>query len=247
MRSRILLAILILFLISISGVNALSNHFPWFGHQDVFFGNASSDINDYKIIDQVPERDIQHMLISPPFDSSTGEVLLGNWIIPIDTLDTNILAPGLWRFRIYSHASTSSGLTKLHFYAINRSSSGTETDLFFGQAILLDIERGDIPAEYLLSYARKNYTKFFENDRLVIKINASTDNANSRTITIDLGGNTNASMVSIGYFTSPVIVDETLIFYNPTTDVKPEHVQIIKEFWWIPAMTLGMIYIFGRR
>lgn len=71
--------------------------------------------------------------------------------------------------------------------------------MFYGNAITTDIERGTTPTEYLTSYARRNYTTFFTGDRLVIRANASTTVASART-TMEVAGNTNASMVSVSYF-----------------------------------------------
>lgn len=191
------LIIAILFLVSTASAGTA---YCWSHQQDVFFWYASSDIAGYRIMDQIPERAVQHTLTSTPFSSSSGEVTLGTWATPNANPDTNTLAPGLWRFRVYAKTSSDSGTTTLKFYAINRSSAGVETNLFYGNAITRDINSGTTPAEYLISYARRNYTHFNTGDRIVIRINASTNNAAARTVSFDVGGNTNASMVQIGYF-----------------------------------------------
>jgi len=82
---------------------------------------------------------------------------------------------------------------------VNRSSTGVETDLFYGNAITRDINTLD-PTEQLLSYARRNVTTMFSGDRLVIKVNASTTSVTARTVYMWLGGNTNTSMVQASNF-----------------------------------------------
>jgi hypothetical protein len=88
----------------------------------------------------------------------------------------------------------------MHFRIFNRSSSGTVTFLFFGNAITRDISAGTTPALYEVNYARRNATTFFVGDRLGVQVNVSTDNAASRTVSLDVAGNTNATMVSNAYW-----------------------------------------------
>jgi hypothetical protein len=180
----------------------VSGAFPWCAQQDVFFWNASSDIAGYKVIDHIPQLAPQSSITTPAFTKSSGEITIGTWITPIGSPGDE-LGPGLWRFRTYASSSVTSGATTLRFYAINRSASGVETALFFGNAITTDIDATGAPKEYLTSYARRNSTTLFPGDRLVIRVNASTDSSSSRTLTYEMAGNTNASMVSIGYFLCP--------------------------------------------
>jgi hypothetical protein len=176
--------------------------FPWCAQQDLFFWNASSDIPGYKVLDHIPQLAPQSSITTPSFAVSSGEITLGTWATPSGKPGAE-LAPGLWRFRTYAYASSTSGTTSLRFYAINRSASGIETPLFFGNAITRDIDATGVPQEYLTSYARRNSTTLFPGDRLLIRVNASTNSASARTITYEMAGNTNASMVSIGYFQCP--------------------------------------------
>lgn len=173
---------------------------PWCADQDIFFWNASSDISGYRTIAHVPEMDSQRSITSAPFSSGSGEITLGTWITPSGHPGVSTIGPGLFRFRTYAYSSSSSGTTTLKFYIINRSSDGTETNLFYGNAITRDIDKTTLPSEYLTSYARRNYTSLFTGDRLVIRVNASTTSAVARTVTMEVAGNTNASMVSVGYF-----------------------------------------------
>jgi hypothetical protein len=178
--------------------------FPWCAQQDVFFWNASSDIAGYKVLDHIPQLASQSSITTAPFTASSGEITLGTWATPIGSPGDE-LAPGLWRFRTYAYSSSTSGITSIRFYAINRSASGVETTLFFGNAITNDIEATGTPKEYLTSYARRNSTTIFPGDRLLIRVNASTDSSSARTLTYELAGNTNASMGSIGYFLCPAL------------------------------------------
>jgi hypothetical protein len=192
---------IIILLLAVAVITSLAAAtFPWCADQDVFFWNASSDISGYRVMNHTPELDSQRSITTPSFSSSSGEIVVGTWATPIGSPGVNTLAPGLWRFRSYAYSSSTSGSTTLKFYAINRSSSGTETNLFYGNAITQDIDATGLPAEYLTSYARRNSTTFFNGDRLVIRVNASTSSSSARTITYLLAGNTNASMVSISYF-----------------------------------------------
>jgi len=190
------LVCLVILVLCVFPVNAIQ----WCDNQDIFFWNASSDITGYRIIDNVPERVLQRNITTPSFSSASGEIIVGQWVTPIGSPGVYTLDPGLWRFRTYAYTSTTSGLTTLKFYVINRSASGVETNLFYGNAITKDIDATGIPLEYLTSYARRNSTTMFAGDRLVIRVNASTSSASARTLTYEMAGNTNASMVSVSHF-----------------------------------------------
>jgi hypothetical protein len=192
----------LLILLLIPTASALDD-WDWCADQDVFFWNASSDISGYRILDHRPEIDSQRSITTPSFSSSSGEIVVGSWVTPVGSPGVSMLAPGQWRFRTYAYSSSTSGVTTLEFYAINRSSTGVETNLFFGNAITQDIDATGTPNEYLTSYARRNYTTMFPGDRLVIRVNASTTSSSARTLTYLLAGNTNASMVSVSYFICP--------------------------------------------
>jgi hypothetical protein len=177
--------------------------YSWCGRQDVFFYNQSSNLTGYQKLNNVPERDIQRNITSSSITSSSGEVTLGTWITDAGSPGTTSLAPGSWDFRSYFTASSSAGNTRANYRIFNQTPNGTKTWLFFGSAITKDIISGTIPGEYQTSYARRNYTTFYPGDRLGIQINVSTDSASARTVTMDMAGNTNASMVSISYFLCP--------------------------------------------
>lgn len=197
MTRKLILALALLLALTASGVSA---EWPWCADQDIFFWNASSDITGYRVMDHIPELASQKQITSASFSSSSGEVIVGTWATPIGSPGVSQIGPGLFRFRTYASASSSSSVTTLKFYIINRSATGTETNLFYGNAITRDIDQTTVPAEYLTSYARRNYTTLFPGDRLVIRVNASTTSASPRTVTMEVAGNTNASMVSVSYF-----------------------------------------------
>lgn len=195
-----LLLLVIIALLMVMPASAID--FPWAGHQDIMLWNASSDISGYRMMDHVPERDIQHSIKSPSVNAATGEKTLGTWLTPPFSVETTI-APGRWIFRTYMVASSDSGTTSVHYRIFNQSSDGTITFLFFGNAISEDVNQGTVPSEYNLYYARRNITTLFPGDRLGIQMNVSTNSAAYRLVTIDVGGNTNASYVSTGYWIHP--------------------------------------------
>jgi hypothetical protein len=170
----------------------------WCADQDIFFRNDSSDIAGYSVIDHIPQiASTQYKTVSVSSDTGTKE--LGRWVTPSGSPGVTLIGPGLWRFRVYLNVSSASGTTNYEFKIFNRSSDGTETDLFYGKVIGTDIN--DLtPTEHLISYARRNYTTMFNGDRLVIKVNASTSSVAARNAWISLAGNTEASMVGVSYF-----------------------------------------------
>lgn len=208
MPKRVLAALLIV-VFCIAPVLSADTDLPWCADQDIFFYNSSSDISGYRVMSNVPEIAPQAQISTASFDSGDGEVILGTWATPVGHPGVTTLGPGLWRFRTYAFASSSTGETTLEFYVINRSASGVETNLFYGNAITRDIDRGTTPTEYLTSYTRRNYTTFFSGDRLVIRVNASTTSGTNRIVTMDVAGNTNASMVSVSYFLCDSILAES--------------------------------------
>jgi hypothetical protein len=226
----------------------------WCGRQDVFFYNATGD-TAYMKLNNIPERSAQTQITSASITSSSEEVTLGTWITDTGAPGTTTLAPGSWDFRNYFTASSSAGKTTANFRIFNQTSNGTKTWLFFGSAITEDINSGIVPAKYQISYARRNYTTFYPGDRLGIQINVTTDSASARTVTMDLAGNTNASMVSIAYFlcptatttTAPAAVATWQPEINPSTDIKTDWMALINQWWWLPVIMLIMIWLFGRK
>jgi len=229
---------------------------PWCARQDLFFYNASSDISGYRKLKNYPELDSQRSITSASITSSSGEVTLGTWITEPDRPGEIMLAPGIWDFSNYLRVSSDAGITLADIRVFNQTSNGTKTWFWYGNAIISDINKGIIPQKYELTYARRNLTQFFAGDRLGIQINVSTDADSARTVTMDMAGNTNASMVSIAYFlcpdtatptTAPATVQTWQPEINPSTDIKTDYMTLIMTWWWLPVLMLAMIYLFGRK
>jgi hypothetical protein len=189
-----LLAVLLIALVIPSGAAA----FPWCGIQELFFWNESSDVDGYRVLDHIPELTDQ-VEVNVTVSSSTGSKQLGAWLSPAGSPGVATIEPGFWRFRTFHNVSSQVGTTTIEFYIMNRSADGTETNLFYNKAITEDVNSLD-PAEYLLSYARRNSTTLFTGDRLLLKVNASTSSTTARTVYMWLGGNTNTSMAQASNF-----------------------------------------------
>jgi hypothetical protein len=173
----------------------------WCAKQDIFFRNDSSDIPGYFVADHRPQiESTKYKVVS--VSSGTGEKTLGSFATIDGSPGVTSIGPGLWRFRVYLNVSSASGNTSFLFKIFNRSSTGVETDLFYGHVIGADI--GDLTTtEHLISYARRNYTTIFPGDRLVIKVNASTSSVAARDAYMAVAGNSYASMVESGYYLCP--------------------------------------------
>lgn len=198
-----LVATTLLFLIVVVPAQA-GSPIPWCQQQDLFFWNASSaDISGYRILENYPELVSDRIIVSPSVSSATGEKTIATFIVPKNELqNSSTIYPGLWRFRGYFNVSSDVGITRVHYYLINRTSTGTEKVLFYGTAISQDIN-GATPSEFLHSYARRNTTDLFPGDRFAIRINVSSTSTTPRTVTFNIGGNERTSMVAMAYFHCP--------------------------------------------
>jgi hypothetical protein len=196
----LIVALLCAVVILISPVGALSP-IPWCAQQDLFFFNQSSaDIAGYRVLQNYPELSNERVLKSPGVTAASGEKTIATFIVPEgEFYKDNSIQPGLWRFRGYFNASSAVGDTTVKYYLINRTSTGTETVLFYGNAITQDINTLDM-SEYLTSYARRNATALFPGDRLAIRVNVSTTSTAARNVHMAVAGNLHASMVSMAYF-----------------------------------------------
>lgn len=196
---------LMLMCLPVVAIEAAGIEYPWCAQQDIFFRNDTSDIADHKIISHKPEL-ASTQIISVSLNSDTSPKTLSMWITPNGSPGNLTLAPGLWRFRAYYNVSSTVGITTAEYKVYNHHANGTETDLFYGQVISNDVN-SLTPIEYLNSYARRNYTYFNTGDRLEIRVNASTDSQVNRTLTMSVAGNTQASMVTVGYFVCHALED----------------------------------------
>lgn len=187
---------------------AAGEDYPWCAQQDIFFRNDSSDIAGYAIADHIPEL-ASTKVRSVSVSSANSPQRLAVFATKAGSPGVDTIAPGLWRFRTYLNVSSATGVTTFEFIPYIRSSSGVETQLFYGQ--VLSNEVNSLTAtENLISYARRNYTQLSPGDRLVIKVNASTTSVTARTAYISLAGNTQASMVAVSYFLCPEVSEEDI-------------------------------------
>jgi hypothetical protein len=197
----------LLILLLIPTVSAWDD-WPYCGDQSLFFRNDSSDIAGYYVLDHRPEIASEYAR-KVAVSSGTGPKTIGKWVLPSTWQNVSVIAPGLWRFRMYHNVSSAVGMTTFEYAVFNRSASGVETNLFFQKSITTDVD-SLTPTEYLTSYARRNYTALFPGDRLLIRVNASTTSVTERDAWITVAGNSRASMVDMEYFLCPALD-------NPTT------------------------------
>lgn len=204
------LAILIIFF-SVAPVLAWDD-WPYCGDQSLFLRNDSSDIAGYYVLDHRPQIASEYAR-KVEVSSATGPKTIGKWVLPSTWQNVSVLAPGLWRFRMYHNVSSAVGVTTFEYALFNRSASGVETNVFFQKSITTDVD-SLTPIEYLTSYARRNYTELFPGDRLVLRVNASTNSVTPRDAWITVAGNSRTSMVDMEYFLCPALD-------NPETTTSP--------------------------
>lgn len=166
-----------------------------------FFWNDSSDFGtSYNKFATYPQLQDQK-LYSATVTAAGGEKSLGSFLTdPFP--NGKILAPGLTRYRVYLNTSSDVGVTTFNFIPYNVSPNGNETRMFFGVPWSVDINT-QTPTEYLISYARRNYTYFLPGERLLIRVNVSTTSVVSRTGFMSVAGTSYASMGQIGYWECP--------------------------------------------
>ena len=194
---------LVVFCLFVGGVSALlppvaPPNIPITGDVNFFFWNDSSDFGiTYNKLATYPQLQ-DEVIYSATVSQSTGEKTIASFISePFPT--GKILEPGLTRYRMYLNTSSDVGITTFNFIPYNVSSTGIETRMFFGVPQTVDINT-QVSSEYLVSYARRNYTYFLPGERLLIRANLSTTSVVSRTGYISVAGTTSASMVQIGYW-----------------------------------------------
>lgn len=164
-----------------------------------FFWNDSSDFgSSYNKFATYPQLQ-DGAIFSTTVSSTTGERTIGDFITePLPAGKT--LFPGLTRYRVYLNVSSAVGTTTYNFIPYNVSVDGTETRMFFGTPMVIDVDNIATPNEYLVSYARRNYTEFLPGERLLIRVNASTTSTVARTAYLNVAGTQYASMAHIGYW-----------------------------------------------
>ena len=222
---------------------------PWCDKPDLFFWwNDTGDITNYRTMNNVPEiRD--QIFTQVTVDQERGPAPLGCWSTPAAKPGVTWIAPGIWRFRTYHNVSPAVGNSYIQFQVFNRSLDGTETDLFYGLILTKEINTLTTE-EYLTSYAKRNWTKLFTGDRLVIKAFGCTTSVNARTISMAVAGNTNASMVSMGWLMCDDDCGSSMIGLAGSGALPPEDDT---DMLLMAAITGGMVagvtvaYLFRKR
>jgi hypothetical protein len=209
-----------------------------------FFWNDSSDAgapyNKFATYPQLQDGAIFSTTVS----STTGERTIGDFITePFPAEKT--LFPGLTRYRVYLNVSSAVGATTYNFIPYNVSVDGTETRMFFDTPQTVDIDNIATPTEYLVSYARRNYTEFLPGERLLIRVNASTTSTVARTAYLNVAGTQYASMAQIGYWDcaepTPTLTPTPIPNLPAPPTVPPE----IPWYNWI-LLGLFVAYLLGR-
>jgi len=232
-----------------AGAATAHDELPWCDKPDLFFWwNDTGDITNYRTMNNVPEiRD--QIFTQVTVDQERGPAPLGCWSTPAAKPGVTWIAPGIWRFRTYHNVSSAVGNSYIQFQVFNRSLDGTETDLFYGLILTKEINTLTTE-EYLTSYAKRNWTKLFTGDRLVIKAFGCTTSVNARTISMALAGNTNASMVSMGWLMCDDDCGSSMIGLAGSGALPPEDDT---DMLLMAAITGGMVagvtvaYLFRKR
>lgn len=211
---------------------------PLSGDVNFFFWNDSSDFgttyNKFSTYPQLQDT----VYYSQTVSQATGEKTIGNFATDAFP-NGQVLAPGLTRYRVYLNTSSDVGVTTFNFIPYNVSSTGVETRMFFGVPRSVDINT-QTPTEYLISYARRNYTYFLPGERLLIKVNLSTTSVVSRTGYIGIAGTSYASMAQIGYWlpnTSSPITN-----YNESYAYSPSSATPLSQ-WVVIALTAIGLFV----
>lgn len=168
------------------------------GDVNFFFWNDSSNVQDHPNRFATYPQLQDTKLFSATVTSSGGDVIVGDFLTDPFT-NGRVLAPGLTRYRIYANVTSDVGTTTLNFLPFIHYANGTDERLFFGISRTVDINTPAM-AEYLISYARRNYTAFPPGSSLFIRVNASTTSVVSRTVNLGVAGTSMASMAQIGYW-----------------------------------------------
>lgn len=193
-------AVLFLFPTGVSAAFSEGVEYPMCGDMNLFFWNDSSDLGpSYNKLSTMPQKEAAKIL-SATTSSSTVAQTVGSFVTePFP--DGKVLMPGLTCYRVYLNVSSAVGITTFDFIPYNVSADGlTETRMFFGVPMTLDVNDNQVASEYLVSYARRNYTYFLPGERLLIRANISTTSTAPRTGYLNIAGTNAASMVSVGYW-----------------------------------------------
>jgi hypothetical protein len=171
---------------------------PVEGDTNFFFWNDSSFVgghmNRFATYPQLQDT----KLMSATVTAAGGDVTIGEFITD-PFVGGHSMSPGLTRYRIYANVTSDVGITSLNFLPFIHHANGTDERLYYGVSRTVDINTPTM-AEYLISYARRNYTIFEPGSSLFIRVNASTNSVVARTVNLGVAGTSTASMAVIGYW-----------------------------------------------
>lgn len=177
---------------------------PWCEMEDLLLTNITdSNITQYnKLLNYPPIQPQQSFEVK--VSQAQGEVYIGGYITEPFPSGIYIL-PAIFRARTQHYVESASGTTTVIYKVYNYTASGTEIGpLFYETWRSDDINNvGTVPTEYITNYARRNTTKLFPGDRLLIKMYGQTTNVPSTTLGTTFTGNVNVSYITSGYFYCP--------------------------------------------
>lgn len=251
MRQAAFLLLLILLLCPLASASpplVSDPEIPVCGDVNFFFWNDSSDYGvSYQRLATYPQLQ-DESIFRANVSSGTGPKTIATFITDEFT-EGATMAPGLSRFRLFANVTSTSGITTVESIPYKVSKDGTETRLWFGESRTTDIdETSTTPTEYLKSYARRNYTYFEPGSRYMIRMNASTTVASARTISLEVAGTSQASMVSTGYW----LCDEHGNPIDPTTTrappaipnlPAPAYAQDIPWYVWVLILIVAYLVV----
>lgn len=225
----------------------------WCGKQDLFYWNETSDVSGYQVLHNYPQLSDEAYNYTS-VSSAVGEKTVAQYISPAFESPV-VIAPGLWLFTSYFNVSSAVGITQYQFRVFNRSSAGINTNLFYGHAIIEDVN-SLTPELHLLTYARRNWTWLNAGDRLVIQVNASSTSVVARNAWISISGNLHASSVEVGQFlccygssasciasASEYTIPNLPVVYDNTWGLSG---WVMRNAWWL-ILLIGALLILKRK
>lgn len=224
----------------------------WCGLQDIFFQHDGSDIAGYENWINYPSGNTE--VDESVTLTNSSWVLIDSYATPPNLPNINLIQAGLRTYYLYAYVSTTAGTNTLNVTVFKRNISGGETRLY-------SVETGDIEAAtttlYTIPYASATNLTLDATDRLVAKVYAKKTTAGDVTIHWVYQGTSHASYVRSGFFVcapSACCVSTTTpqgtaapYVMNPTTDKKTDWLKLVWDWWWLPALILFMIWLFGGR
>jgi hypothetical protein len=221
---------------------------PICGDVNFFFWNGSSDYGaGYQRLATYPQ--LQDTgIFSTSVSSANSPQILGDFITD-EFPHGAAMAPGITRFRVYLNVSATTGITTIEFSPHLVAANGTIYDLWYGRARTQDIsDTTTNPTEYLMTYARRNYTYFEPGSRYMIRVLGSTTSIPARTVSMTVAGNNHASMTQTGYWfcdgtSSSIFPMDANVVINQSFAYDPTDGKSIPWVLWIVSGIIGIILI----